>query len=179
MPHPDITFCVMFTPSSNFACEFQGLAFSLLVTSHCNFLLLLILVALCLYGTTSKIVHISFSPRLSTMPVIKELSPHSKLFLFVLEAVQLPTFLLCSLLPGKSCHEEALEGYYEQGWSRKGTCSSCFLPAYFLFPLLNFWFLSLSLRGCLLTPAGCSLHIEVFPPLAGPILLCITLSSKV
>lgn len=86
----------------------------------------------CLYSANPKRVHSSFLDY-PPVPVIKELSPHSKLILLYFSLGcchwgSVTTFLLCLMLPAESCQKEALEGDCEQGWRGEGTCSSCLFP---------------------------------------------------
>lgn len=151
---PNLTFCVMFTPSLYFSCEFQRLTFS---TDYfrSSFLLLSSYSLPFVFIAPTPRWYISLSLLIySLRPVIKELSSHSKLtLLFSLMWCRhwdsTPTYLLCPLLSVKSCWKETLEGHCEQDRRGEGN-SSCF----FLLALFNLQFLSLLLRGCFFTPAA-------------------------
>lgn len=146
----------------------KSLHLCLLVTSHCSFLLLLIRMS-CVFIAPTPEWYTSLS-LLDYSPVIKELSPQSKLTLLYSPLccwhwASVITFLLRSLLAGKSCHREALEGDYEQSWRGNGTCSSCLLPVCFIeLPVP----VSIT-HGILLRPSS-RMHIQVFLTLGGPTL---------
>lgn len=162
----------MFTLSSNFASEFQGLTFfffnwfPLILFFCCSwFLFSTVFVAPTQKGHTSFSL-LDYSP----VPIIKESSPHSKRPIFIPlcvagTGVPYPPFRLAcgsllSLAKRRRQRETACKTGGEMGPA---------LPVRFLVALLNFRFLSVSLSAIL--HPGRWIHVEVFPTLAGPTLL--------